>query len=305
MRVLVSGSTGFLGTALLPALTAAGHHVVRLVRPGTRGASAAAVDERPWDPARGVLDPAHLEGLDAVVHLAGENVAAGWWTVAQKQRIRASRVDSTALLAETLARIERPPAVFVAASAIGYYGDRGPEVLTETSAPGAGFLAEVCRAWEAAAAPAARRGIRVVHPRFGIILGPDGGPLARMLGPFRLGLGGRLGSGEQWMSWVAREDAVGAILHALATAPVAGPVNVVAPAPVTNREFTAALARAVRRPSWMPVPAAALRLLLGEMAREMLLVSQRVRPETLLASGYAFRRPTLDVALAAALGGRG
>jgi len=304
MRVLVSGSTGFLGSALVRALGVAGHQVVRLVRPNTTGPPVPA-DTRSWDPARGVLDPATLDGVDAVVHLAGENIASGWWTAARKARIRASRVDSTALLAETLARLPTPPTVFVVASAVGYYGSRGAETLTEASGPGRGFLAEVCRAWEAAAAPAARQSIRVVHPRFGIVLGASGGPLARMLVPFRLGLGGRIGSGAQWTSWVAREDAAAAVLHALATERLAGPVNVVAPEPVTNREFTATLARVLGRPALLPVPASPLRLLLGEMAEELLLTSQRAVPERLTGSGFRFRYPTLEVALRAVLGRAG
>jgi uncharacterized protein len=296
MRILVSGASGFIGSALVPALAAAGHEVTRLVRPRTRDAAPAA-DTRPWDPASGRLDPAAVDGFDAVVHLAGENIASGWWTTARKRRIRESRVASTALLAETLARVPGPPRVLLSASAVGFYGSRGDERLTEASPPGAGFLAEVCRAWEAAAAPAARRGIRVVHPRFGIVLDPTGGPLARMLPPFRLGLGGRIGPGTQWMSWIVRDDAVAALLHLLARDDAAGPVNIVAPAPVTNREFTAALAGALHRPARIPVPAGPLRLVLGEMATELLLVSQRVTPDRLAAAGYAFRFDTVEPAL--------
>jgi uncharacterized protein (TIGR01777 family) len=299
MRVLVSGSTGLLGSALVPALRAARHHVVRLIRPGP-GAPPLPPDTRAWDPARGVLDPADLEDLDAVVHLGGENVA-GWWTAAKKRRIRESRVQTTALLAEALARVATPPRVLVCASAVGYYGDRGAEILTEASPPGTGFLAEVCRAWEAAAAPAAARGLRVVHTRFGIVLSAAGGPLAAMLGPFRLGLGGRIGGGAQFVSWVALDDAVAAIAAALERESLAGPVNVVAPTPVTNAELTATLGRVLGRPAVLAMPAAPLRLLLGEMATEMLLVSQRAVPGRLSSVGFAFRYPTLEPALRAAL----
>jgi uncharacterized protein (TIGR01777 family) len=299
MRVLVSGSTGLLGSALVPALRAARHHVVRLVRPGP-GARPLPPDTRAWDPARGVLDPADLEDLDAVVHLGGENVA-GWWTAAKKRRIRESRVQTTALLAGALARVATPPRVLVCASAVGYYGDRGAEVLTEASPPGTGFLAEVCRAWEAAAAPAAARGLRVVHTRFGIVLSAAGGPLAAMLVPFRLGLGGRIGGGTHFVSWVALDDAVAAIAAALEQEALAGPVNVVAPTPVTNAEFTATLGRVLGRPTVLAVPATPLRLLLGEMATEMLLVSQRAVPARLSSAGFGFRYPTLEPALRAAL----
>ncbi len=299
MHVLVSGSTGLVGSALVPALTAGGHRVTRLVRPRSTGAPPGA-GTRPWDPAQGILNAADLEGVDAVVHLSGENIA-GWWTAAKKRRIRDSRVGSTALLAETLARLAAPPRVLVCASAIGYYGDRGAEELREGSGPGTGFLAEVCRAWEAATEPAARRGIRVVNTRFGIVLSAAGGPLAAMLVPFRLGLGGRIGSGAQYMSWIALADAAAALAHVLDSERLAGPVNLVAPGPVTNREFTATLGRVLGRPTLFPVPAFAARLALGEMAEELLLVSERGVPERLLAAGFAFRYPGLEAALRSAL----
>jgi uncharacterized protein (TIGR01777 family) len=303
MRVLVSGSTGLIGSALVPALRAARHHVVRLIRPRP-GASSLPPDTRGWDPAGGVLDPAALEDLDAVVHLGGESVA-GWWTAAKKRRIRESRVQSTALLAGALARVASPPRVLVCASAVGYYGSRGDEVLTEGSPPGTGFLAEVCRDWEAAARPAAARGLRVVHTRFGLVLSAAGGPLAAMLPPFRLGLGGRVGDGRHFVSWVARDDAVAALIAALADDRLTGPVNVTAPSPVTNAELTATLGRVLGRPTILTVPAAPLRLLLGEMATEMLLVSQRVVPGQLSAAGFDFRYPGLEEALRAALRHRG
>ena len=294
MNVAVTGSTGLLGSALVPRLTSGSHGVVRLVR----GTPATASGERVarWDPDTGAVEPG-LDGVDAVVHLAGESVAGGRWTEARKRRIRESRVRPTRLLCETLARQRTPPRVLVCASAIGYYGDRGDEVLREESPPGAGFLPEVCREWEAAAEPAARRGIRVVHLRIGLVLSPKGGALAAMLPVFRLGLGGPVGAGAQWMSWIGIDDTLGAILHALMNEPLAGPVNAVAPAPVTNREFAKTLARVLRRPAVLPFPAFAARLLLGQMADELLLASARVEPARLRATGFAFRDATLEGAL--------
>lgn len=301
MLVAVTGSTGLVGGALAPRLAAGGHRVVRLVRstttallPGERAVS--------WDPDAGAIDSTGLVGVDAVVHLAGESIASGRWTEARKRRIRASRVGSTRLLAEALARLARPPRVLVAASATGYYGDRGDLVLREDSAPGSGFLAGVCREWEAAAEPAARRGIRVVHLRIGLVLSRDGGALAALLTPFRLGAGGPVGSGAQWWSWITLDDLLGAILHALATEPLAGPVNAVAPNPVTNREFAKTLGRVLRRPALLPLPAFAARLVLGEMAGALLLASARVVPARLQATGYAFREPALEGALRRELG---
>jgi uncharacterized protein (TIGR01777 family) len=296
--VAVSGASGLVGGALVPALAAAGHRVVRLVRPGSPPAAAETVR---WDPAAGTIDAAALEGVYALVHLAGESVAAGRWTPERKRRIHQSRERPTRLLAEACARLARPPRVLLAASATGYYGDRGDETLTEASASGAGFLAEVCRAWEAATEPAARAGIRVVNLRIGIALSRQGGALAKLLPPFRLGVGGPVGSGRQWMSWIALDDLISAILHALATDSLAGPVNAVAPHPVTNREFGRTLGRVLRRPAVLPLPAFAARLMLGEMADELLLASQRIRPMRLEATGFAFRYPTLEGALRAAL----
>ncbi len=254
-----------------------------------------------WDPAAGRVDAGGLEGLDAVVHLAGESIAGGRWTAARRDRIRRSRIDATALLAGTLARLARPPRVFVCASAVGYYGDRGDEVLHEDSGSGAGFLADLCRDWEAAASPARAAGIRVVYARSGTVLSTAGGMLPRVLPLFRLGLGGVLGSGAQYLSWIALADHIGALQYLLGADGIAGPVNLVAPHAVTNREFTRALGRALRRPTPLPVPAAALRLAFGRLADEALLASTRVEPARLLASGYRFRYPDLGAALAALL----
>lgn len=303
MSVVVTGSTGLIGAALVRALVADGQRVIRLVRtlppPGAGGPDSTA---RLWDPERGLLGAADLEGAHAVVHLAGENIAAGRWTEAKKRRIRASRVGSTELLAATLARLPAPPPVLICASAVGYYGDRGGELLREESGPGTGFLAEVCQAWESAAAPAAARGIRVSHTRFGMVLSAAGGALPKLLRPFRLGLGGRVGSGDQYVSWIALDDAVAALRHAIATDRLAGPINVVAPTPVTNRELTATLGRVLRRPTPFPLPAVVARLALGEMADQLLLASARAIPERLLGAGFAFRYPTLEGALRHVLG---
>ena len=291
MNVLVSGSHGLIGSALVTALAARGHRVTRLVR----AARVPSTDEVGWDPGAGRIETAALQHVDAVIHLAGESIA-GRWTAAKKARIRDSRVLGTRTIAGALARLDRRPRVFVCASATGYYGDRGDEVLVEDSAPGDGFLAGVCRDWEAAASPARDAGIRVVQLRNGLVLSPRGGALARLVPLFRLGLGGRLGSGRQVVPWIALDDEVGAILHALSRDDLRGPVNFVSPGPVTNRDFTAALARVLHRPAVFTVPAAALRLALGEFAGE-LLASQRVQPAKLLAGGYGFRFPDLEAAL--------
>ncbi len=296
MKILVTGSHGVIGQALIDVLTARGDRVVRLLRGPSRPAS----PEPAWDPVAGRIDENRLEGFDAAIHLAGENLAAGRWTPARKARIRDSRIEGTRLLAGALGRLSRPPRTLLSASAVGYYGDRGEEIVQEETPPGTGFLAEVCRQWEAAADPARRAGIRVVHLRTGLVLSSRGGMLSRILPVFRLGLGGRLGSGRQYMSWIAIEDVCGAALHLLARETVSGPINVVAPHPVTNREFTAALGRVLSRPAVCAVPVPALRLALGEMAGE-LLTSIRAEPARLLGSGYVFRRPDVEGALRALL----
>ncbi len=298
MKVLVSGASGLVGSALVPFLTAGGHRVTRLVRSQPRPG----VAEIHWDPAAGVQDLRSLEGMDAVVHLAGENIASGRWTAARKARIRDSRVTGTSTLCETLTRLAQPPKVLVSASAIGYYGDRGAEPLWENSAFGTGFLPEVCRVWEEATQPAVHKGIRVVLLRIGIVLSPAGGALAKLLFPFKLGLGGIIGSGKQYMSWIALDDVAGAIHHALVTDTLQGPVNAVAPFPVTNREFTKTLGWVLGRPTVLPLPAFAAHLALGEMADALLLASTRVEPKRLLATQYAFRCPELDGALRHVLG---
>ncbi len=296
MKILVSGSHGMVGSVLVPSLSAAGHQVLRLIRPSS-SASRSSEPTVSWDPASGQIDRAGLEGLDAVVHLAGDNIATGRWTAAKKAAIRQSRVASTHLLAESLAGVRQPPSVLLCASAIGYYGSRGDELLREDSRPGAGFLAETGQAWEAAAQPAADRGIRVASLRFGMILSAAGGALAKMLPPFRLGVGGVIGDGRQYWSWIGFGDVVGVIEHVLTTERLNGPVNAVAPRAVTNREFTHTLGRVLHRPTIFPVPAFAARLAFGEMADELLLASTRVEPTKLVATHYAYRDPELDGAL--------
>jgi hypothetical protein len=287
-----------MGSALVPTLIAGGHTVTRLVRSTPRPGQA----EIPWNPAARSIGTPALEGFDAVVHLAGDNIASGRWTAAKKASIRNSRVQGTTVLCEALAQLVKPPKVLLSASAIGYYGDRGETTLREESLPGTGFLAEVCQAWEAATAPAAQRGLRVVHLRFGMVLSPAGGALAKMLTPFRLGLGGVIGTGKQYMSWIALDDVLGAIHHALNTEALQGPVNVVAPSAVTNREFTTTLGKVLRRPTWLSLPAFAVRLMFGEMGDALLLASTRVAPARLMASGYTFQYPELEKALQHLLG---
>jgi uncharacterized protein (TIGR01777 family) len=294
MRVAISGSSGLIGQAVVAALRARGDEVISLVRrpPGAR--------ELRWDPATGAVDAGALEGTDAVVHLAGAGIGDKRWSASRRHEIMASRVQSTTLLARTLAGLARPPTVMVSASAVGYYGDRGDEELTEQSSPGRGFLAEVCAAWEDATEPARRAGVRVVRLRSGVVLSAHGGALARQLPLFRLGIGGRLGSGRQWLSWISLPDEVGAVLHALDTPALEGAVNATAPSPVTNREFTRALARALHRPASVAVPGIALRIALGsDLASEMVLAGQRVLPTRLRATGYTFRYPDVDAACAA------
>ena len=294
-RVLVTGASGLIASALAPALASWGWTVLRLGRRGRRNGPGA--PDLIWDPAAGSFPRAALEGLDAALHLAGANLAGGRWTTARKALLLSSRVQGTRLLAETLASLDRPPRVLVSASGIGVYGDRGDETLTEASAPGAGFLGGLAQVWERSTEPAARRGIRVVIMRQGIVLTPRAGALARMLPPFRLGLGGQFGAGRQWMSWIALDDLLAAYRHALGDGSLSGPVNAVAPEPVTNREFTRTLARVLRRAAPFPVPAWALRLGLGEMAVEALLASQRALPGRLLERGFTFRFPSLEPAL--------
>jgi uncharacterized protein len=298
MKILVSGSSGLIGSALVPLLAAGGHRVTRLVR--SRMQSGAS--QISWDPAAGRLDRAAAEGFDAVVHLAGENIAAGRWTAKQKARIRDSRVKGTRLVSETMAGLTKAPQILVSASAVGYYGDRGEELLQEESPPGADFLAEVCQEWEAATQPAAQSGIRVVNLRTGVVLSASGGALAKMLPPFRLGLGGVIGSGQQYVSWIALDDVVGIINHSLTEGGLRGPVNVVAPQPVTNREFTRALGRVLSRPTFFSMPAWAARLAFGEMADALLLAGQRAEPARLVRAGYNFRFPELEGALRHVLG---
>jgi uncharacterized protein (TIGR01777 family) len=290
LRVAISGASGLIGTALSLALERDGHAVLPLVRSRRAGPG-----EIAWEPEAGRIDAAALEGLDAVVHLAGENVAQRW-TAEARSRILESRVRGTRLLAETLASLRRPPEVLVSSSAVGYYGDRGDEPLDESSPPGDDFLAGVARAWEDAAKPASEAGIRVVHPRFGVVLSPAGGALKRMLPAFRLGAGGR-----QWMSWISLDDAVDALRFAIDTPALAGAVDFTAPEPVTNAEFTRVLGRVLGRPTFLEVPAVALRLLFGEMADRTLLASQRARPTRLLGAGFSFRHPSLEDALTALL----
>lgn len=295
LRYAITGASGFVGSALVERLRGDGEGVLRLVR-----GSAAAADAATWDPRTGAIDAARLDGIDVVVHLAGENVAGGRWTAARMQRIHDSRVVGTANLCRALAQLPRRPRVLVCASAVGFYGDRGDAELDEQSGAGTGFLAEVVHGWETATAAAVHAGIRVVMLRIGLVLG-RGGALAKMLPPFRLGLGGRLGSGRQYVSWIALPDLLAAIVFAARHDDLRGPVNATAPQPVTNREFTAALARVLHRPAVLPVPALALRLLFGRMADEALLISQRVRPRRLLDAGFTFTEPQLDGALRAAL----
>ena len=291
--MLVTGATGFIGSALVQSLAETGHTVTRL----GRAKADTGAGHLHWDPASGALHADTLGGMDAVVHLAGEDIASGSWTEAKKARIRESRVNGTSLLAQSLARLSRRPAVLASASAVGYYGDRGDEVLTEDSPAGSGFLASVCRDWERATAAAAEAGIRVLHLRFGVVLSPSGGALARMLGPFRKGMGGPIGGGRQFVSWIAMDDAIGAILHGLSTAALSGAVNVSSPSPVTQAEFTRALGRVLHRPTLLSVPTFGVRLMFGEMAGETLLASQRLMPARLLATGYRFRWPDLEPAL--------
>ncbi|MFZ0963694.1 MAG: TIGR01777 family oxidoreductase [Terriglobia bacterium] len=297
MRILLTGSSGLIGRALLSPLAADGHKVIPLTRTKTpaRGRHIS------WDPDAGIIDKDDLEDFDAVVHLAGESIV-GRLTTTKKARILESRVQGTRLLCETLAQVRDRPLVLVSASAIGYYGDRGDEVLKEESSPGSLFLSKVARDWEAATEPARRKGIRVVNLRIGFVLSKAGGGLAAMLSPFKWGVAGRVGSGRQYLSWIALDDVVGAISHAILSDALRGPVNAVAPHPVTNREFTKTLGRVLWRPTIFPLPVFAAHMVMGEMADELLLASTRVEPAKLLASGYEFQFPELKGALRHVLG---
>lgn len=294
MKVLVSGATGFIGKAVVERLSHQGHEIWRLVR------REPARQEVHWDPEDGDFAAGALEGFDAVVHLAGENIA-GRWTAAKKKRIRNSRTDGTRYLSNALAGLARRPKVYLCASAIGYYGDRGSELLSEGSTPGSGFLAEVCREWESATTLARESGIRVVNLRIGMVLDGQGGGLAKMLLPFKLGAGGILGDGQQYMSWVSLADVVGVIEFALQNEALKGPVNTVAPQAVTNYEFTKTLGKVLHRPTIFPMPAAAAKIVFGEMAEALLLASTRVEPKALISAGYAFKHPQLEACLRAVL----
>jgi len=291
LRVAITGASGMIGSMLAPALAGAGHRVIRIVR------KAPAPGEILWDPAGAGLDPGALRGVDAVVHLAGENIAERRWTEARKRALLESRQLGTRLLAEAMARTPDGPRTLVSASAIGYYGERGDEELRETSPPGSGFLPEVCQAWEAATLPATDAGVRVVLVRTGLVLTSVGGLLRRMVPPFELGLGGRLGDGRQWMSWISAVDHIGVIRHAL-TGAMSGPLNSVAPQAVRNGEFTEALGRALHRPTFFSVPRAAIRAVFGQMADEAILASAHVLPVVLENTRYQFRHPSLESALA-------
>jgi uncharacterized protein len=289
-RILVSGVSGPIGAALLPSLKTRGYEVIRLVR-----GAAAGDGQIPWDPSKPIA-PEAVSGFDAVIHLAGESIV-GRWTAEKKLKIQYSRVVGTGNLAHALAQAKDKPQVFICSSAIGLYGDRGDEVLNEESASGEGFLADVCREWEAATQPAVDAGIRTVQMRTGVVLSPTGGALGKMLTPFKLGLGGRIGNGRQWMSWIDVQDMVGAIHHVLKSDLMRGPVNLVAPKPVTNAEFTQTLASVLSRPAIFPMPAFVVKLVFGEMGETVLLGSQRVEPAQLVGSGYPFRFSDLRTSL--------
>lgn len=300
MQVAITGTSGLIGGALAASLRDDGHQVRPLVR-----SAGDATDQREaiyWSPAQGTLNGEHLEGVDAVVHLAGAGIADRRWTPQHRQAMVGSRVKGTGLIARTLAELDNPPEVLVSGSAIGFYGDRGDEALTESSSPGRGYLADLVQAWEVATKPAEEAGIRVVHARSGIVLSRTGGLLRRMLLPFKLGLGGRLGPGTQWMSWISLADEVRALRYLTEATDISGPVNLTAPQPVVNQDFARALGRAVRRPAFIPTPTGPLKLVLGrQLVRELMLASQRVDAAVLNDAGFTFSHPDLDTALAAAL----
>ena len=302
MKVIVTGSTGLVGRALVRSLLADGHEVTRLVRGGSQGFRAPGTAAVHWAPSRGEIDARELEGHDAAVHLAGESIAEGRWDDEKKRRILESRVKGTRLIAEALVGLSAKPRVLVSASAVGFYGDRGDEVVREESASGMDFLSEVCREWEKATLAASQAGLRVVHLRIGVVLSAEGGALPKMLTPFKLGLGGRVGSGRQYMSWITLDDLVSVIRRAIEDESLRGPVNAVAPRPVTNGEFTKALGRVLGRPTIFPVPAFAARLAFGEMADALLLAGARVEPARLNEAGFEFKNPEIEGALRSVLG---
>ncbi len=293
MKIFVTGSSGLIGSALVAFLTAHGHTVTRLVRRSPRPGA----EEIFWNPEAGSIDASSLEGFEAAVHMAAESLAAIRWTPAKKKRILESRIRGTELLARTLATLGRPPQVMISASAVGYYGDRGAEELREDSSAGSGFLSDVCRHWEQAASVVADRGIRLVLLRQGLVLSAAGGALPRMLPPFRLGIGGRLGSGTQYMGWLALDDLLEIVMFVLLHHELSGPINAVAPEPVTNRDFTRALGHALGRPAFLTIPAIAVQMMFGEMGKQLLLASTRAVPERLAQAGFQFRFPDLETAL--------
>jgi uncharacterized protein (TIGR01777 family) len=296
MKIAIAGASGLVGTALIPALEAQGHQVTRLVRGAPRAG------EIEWHPNKDEVSAASLEGFDIIINLAGENIAAGRWSDEQKRKIRDSRISGTHLLSEAIVKMQRKPRAFICASATGIYGDRDDEVLDEQSDSGGGFLAGVCREWEMACEPAVKAGVRVVNLRFGPILAREGGMLSKLLTPFKMGMGGKVGSGRQFISWVSLEDSVNAILLAINDESVRGPLNIVSPNPVTNEEFTKTLGHVLSRPTALSMPAFAARLAFGEMADEMLLTSQRVMPKKLNAAGFQFKYPELESAFRTYIG---
>ena len=297
VQIVVTGSSGLIGSTLVRSLRAEGHEVVRLVR-----RAPAAADERRWDPTTRTLDPAVLDPADAVVHLAGAGIGDKRWSEDYKQEVLRSRIDGTTTIATAIAQCANPPKVLLSSSAVGWYGDTGDEAVDESTPSGQGFLADLVRQWEESAAPAQAANVRVVHVRTGVVLSADGGALGKVLPLFKLGLGGRLGSGRQWMSWISIADQIAAMRFLLERSDLAGPVNATAPEPVRNRDYTKALGRAVRRPALAIVPAAALRLALGEFADEGVLVSQRVVPARLEEAGFLFTYADIDAALSAIVG---
>ncbi len=292
LRIAITGATGLVGSRLTPFLRAGGHAVHRIVRTPT-----GAADEIVWSPSEGRIDADALEGVDAIIHMAGASIAGGRWNAKRMQQIRSSRIEGTSLLAETLASLNRPPAVLVSTSAVGYYGLRGDQLLDETSSSGDGFLAEVCRQWEAAADPARTAGIRVVHPRFGVVVAGEGGMIGQLTLPFKLGLGGRIGSGDQYLSWIAIDDLLSVLLESIMNDGLDGPVNAVSPGIITNQQFTDAMGSVLGRPTIVPVPTTAAKVAFGQMADELLLASQRVEPAQLHQAGFDFSYRSIDTAL--------